>query len=217
VKVYAIMQSEYEEVLWLDSDVFMIQDPTVLFDDSEYQSKGSLFWRDVSGMDRAKVWYPGAPVWQVFDVPYNEAEEFETGIFLINKQKCWTELLMTKFFVSNPVPYFRVVHGDKDCFRLAWQYVQHKRNPLSFTQIDYMIGNCRYGFMPYGPFHVGRVNPWRRWGGGSVMVQRDRQGEPLCNHRNLNKFQLDVRETVADTPQDYRYWQHLENLRLILR
>ena len=42
--------------------------------------------------------------------------------------------------------------------------------------------------MPYGPFHKGVQNPWHKYGGGSVMVQRDRKGDELFNHRNLNKW-----------------------------
>ena len=50
------------------------------------------------------------------------------------------------------------------------------------------------------------------------MVQRDREGEPLFNHRNLNKWRVDSAfDGHHDTPQDPIYLQHLERLRGLLR
>ena len=71
-----------------------------------------------------------------------------------------------------------------------------------------------FGFMPYGPLHLGLPNPWHKWGGGSVMVQRDRQGRPLFNHRNLYKFDLGsepVRQ--PDIAHEAIYHQHFNRLR----
>ena len=51
LKPHAIWQSGFREVLWLDTDNFPIRDPSFLFDDEEFQQKGSLFWRDVTGVN----------------------------------------------------------------------------------------------------------------------------------------------------------------------
>lgn len=191
IKPFSIFRSKFEEVLWVDSDNSPLRDPEFLFDDAEYLNKGSLFWRDVSGADRAKYWHPTSPVWTIFDVPYNDAEEFDAGQLLINKTKCWNELALTLHFNQNKDLYWQYVHGDKDTFKLAWQNLAHKRTG-STRQINYLedTSTVPYGFMPYGPFHVGEPNPWGKWGGGSIMQQRDRDGSPLFNHRTVFKFKM---------------------------
>jgi alpha 1,2-mannosyltransferase len=216
-KVMSIFKSRFQEVMWIDADNVPIRNPEFLFQDVEYLSKGSLFWRDVSGADRARFWYPGSPVWSVFEVPYNDAEEFDSGQLLIDKDRCWEALWLTVMFNANSHVYYQFVHGDKDTFRMAWWNV-YLRNGGKIQQVNTLCGPfVPYGFMPYGPHHVGRPNPWGKWGGGSVMVQRDRAGEPLFNHRNINKWKIDdVYEVDLDTPQDFLYLTHLYNLRILM-
>ncbi len=213
VKPFAIWRSRFREVLWLDCDNFPIRDPTFLFDDPEYRQKRSLFWRDVSGIDRGIHWHPRAPVWRIFDVPPNDAEEFETGQLLIDKERCWSELGLTLHFNSERHVYYRFVYGDKDTFRMAWQNLAAKRGPVPGSGYLSDPTTVPYGFMPYGPFHMGKPNPAHRWGGGSVMVQRDRNGAPVFNHRNLYKLRLDGPNVVNnDILNEPIYHQHIAEL-----
>ncbi|RCI02096.1 hypothetical protein CU098_003720, partial [Rhizopus stolonifer] len=46
IKAAAIINSAFEQVLYLDSDNVPVQDPTFLFDTPEYQNSGALFWPD---------------------------------------------------------------------------------------------------------------------------------------------------------------------------
>jgi mannosyltransferase OCH1-like enzyme len=220
IKVHAIVRSRFREVLWIDTDNVPIRDPEYLFDDPAYREKGSLFWRDVSGADRAVFWHPESPVWELFRVPYNDAEEFESGQLLIDKQRCWPEIGLLLHFNSDPF-YYRYVNGDKDTFRFAWQQM-HLRRGGTLADINYLAsGDVPYGFMPFGPFHIGPPNPWGKWGGGSVMQQRDRLGRPLFNHRTAHKYGSAVGDGRPDLdpddvygPDEHRiYRQHLETLR----
>lgn len=216
-KVMAIFKSTFAEVLWIDADNVPIRDPVFLFDDAEYVEKGSLFWRDVSGVDRASRWHPASPVWGIFEVVYNDAEEFESGQLLIDKTRCWAELCLTSFFNINSAIYYQFVQGDKDTFRMAWWHCHLKKGRGLLQTNTLSHPSVPYGFMPYGPFHVGRLNPWKKWGGGSVMVQRDRDGDPLFNHRNCNKWKIDDEAAEKpDTPQDAQYLVHLAELRIVL-
>ena len=43
-KVHAVIESEWAENFWIDGDNFPIRNCMDLFNDTEYQSKGSLFW-----------------------------------------------------------------------------------------------------------------------------------------------------------------------------
>jgi alpha 1,2-mannosyltransferase len=152
-------------------------------------------------------------------VPPNDAEEFESGQLLIDKEKCWAELGLTLHFNADRQVYGSVVYGDKDLFRLAWQNLAYARKQAPAG--DRYLSNpdkVPYGFMPFGPFHMGRANRWHRWGGGTVMVQRDRNGTPLFVHRNLDKFSLRSENPFnADVPNEAIYHQHVERLRALLR
>ena len=186
-KLYSILESEYVENLWIDGDNFPIRNCLDLFEDSEYKQKGSLFWRDVYSVDRADQYFSGSNMWKVFNVPFNDGEPFESGQFLLNKSMIWKQLIMMKYFTDRSDIYYNF-GGDAECWRMAWQLVSLKQNGYH-SQFNYHASNdVPYGFMPYGPFHKGVQNPWHKYGGGTVMVQRDREGRELFNHRNLTKF-----------------------------
>ena len=186
-KFYALLESEYAENLWIDSDNIPIKNCTDLFADQEYLSKGSLFWRDVYSIDRADQYHSNSQMWKIFDVTYNDAEPFESGQFLIDKTKVWQEFSVMWYFTVNNNIYYQF-GGDAECWRMAWQLASIKRNGYHSPHNYHASPDVPYGFMPYGPFHKGIVNPWRKYGGGTVMVQRDRSGNELFNHRNIHKF-----------------------------
>ena len=186
-KVYAILESEYAENLWIDGDNVPIVNCEFLFNDEEYISKGSMFWRDVYSIDRANQYYNGSDMWKVFRVNPNDGEPFESGQFLINKPKVWTQFSLMVHFTENSQIYYSF-GGDAECWRMAWQNVSIKQGKYH-NSFNYQASNeVPYGMMPYGPFHKGVQNPWHKYGGGTVMVQRDRTGAELFNHRNIMKW-----------------------------
>jgi hypothetical protein len=186
-KFYSIMESEYAENMWIDCDNFPIRNCVDLFDDPEYVKKGSLFWRDVYSVDRANQYYSESMMWKIFNVPANDGEPFESGQFLVNKPKVWDQLMLMKHFTDQNQIYYQF-GGDAECWRMAWQNSSNQNNRYH-QQFNYHASDdVPYGFMPYGPFHKGVQNPWHKYGGGTVMVQRDRNGAELFNHRNISKF-----------------------------
>jgi Mannosyltransferase putative len=200
-KVYAILESEYEENFWIDSDNFPIMNCLDLFEDTEYQSKGSLFWRDVYSIDRANQYWYGSDFWKVFNVSPNDAEPFESGQFLINKKKCWKQLYMMVYYTEQQHIYYQF-GGDAECWRMAWQYVAIQESNYHREYNYHESADVPYGMMPYGPFHKGKPNRWHKYGGGTVMVQRDRKGAELFNHRNINKFNVMIKNEVNEDVQN---------------
>lgn len=214
-KIYALWESEYAENLWLDADSFPIQNPEFLFDDIEYRQKGSVFWRDVFSTDRANRYHDAAPMWRVFDVSPNDGEPFETGQLLIDKIRCWPQLNLIKHYADNCEVYYNF-GGDAETFRMAWQHL-HLRAGNTLQYINYHTDpNVPYGFMPFGPFHKGHANQYRKWGGGTVMVQRDRNGRELFNHRNMEKFTLGDNPFYHDIQNEEIYHKHIEDLRKLV-
>lgn len=214
-KVYALYESVYAENLWIDSDNFPIRNPEFLFRDPEYVSKHSLFWRDVVSIDRANRYHDGAAIWPVFNVTPNDAEPFETGQFLINKPRCWPQFRLVKHYADNCEIYYNF-GGDAETFRMAWQH-WYLRAGNQLWHINAQSDPATpYGFIPWGPFHKGVPNKFNKWGGGTVMVQRDRNGKELFNHRNINKIQLDNNVFNNDILNEDYYHDHINILQGIL-
>jgi len=186
-KVHAVLESEYQENFWIDGDNYPIRNCVDLFEDTEYNDKGCLFWRDVYSSDRANQYHDGGQMWQIFDVLPNDGEPFESGQFLVNKPQCWVQLSIMLHFTENCEIYYSF-GGDAECWRMAWQYVASKTGQYHERFNYHASDKVPYGMMPYGPFHKGVQNPWHKYGGGTVMVQRDRAGKELFNHRNIHKF-----------------------------
>jgi hypothetical protein len=212
IKPLVIAQSSLREVLWLDSDCFPLRDPEFLFDDPGYIAKGSLFWHDIMSYWQAMRWHPGSPIWRVFNVLPHDSEEFETGQLLIDKTRCWTEVCLTVHFNRQRDVYHRFVYGDKDTFRMAWMNVAHARGQPIAARDFLTSGTAPYSFMPFGPFSMGASRGTFVCGGGSVVVQRDRDGWPLFNHRAVFKFRSQGNQFNEDVPEEKFYRRHLERL-----
>jgi len=213
-KPFNIFRSSFNEVLWLDADNYPIRNPEYLFLDQEYVAKGSLFWRDICH-DLVK---DGA--WQAFDVPKNDSEEFESGQLLINKQRCWVELLVTLFYNQNSAYFYQYLDGDKNTFRFAWQWVHHRlKGAIYYNRFYHARSNelVPYGFMPYGPVSLGEPNEFGVAGGATVLQHRDREGEPIFNHRNLCKLRLDFPNSVQrHVLNENFYHDHIAELKALL-
>jgi alpha 1,2-mannosyltransferase len=211
IKPFSILQSSFEEVIWMDSDNCPVRNIEFLFDDIEYKEKGSLFWRDVCN---EAFNYPTAQTWEVFNVPYNDCEKFETGQLVLNKKKCWKEFQLCLLYTMNSNLYYQFVHGDTGTFKFAFLYL-HKHKP--YYRINYHSDSSLvpFGFIPYGPFHVGEPNMYGKWGGGCVLAQRDREGEVLFNHRTINKFKLSGSVYQRHVINEKYYHEHMEELKKI--
>lgn len=212
-KIYALLESEYQENLWIDADNCPIRDPSFLFEDEEYLAKGSLFWRDMMSPDSADQYSSTSNMWVVFNIPPNDAEPFESGQLLLDKNKCWLQFALVKYYSDNCEIYYNF-GGDKEVFKMAWQRIALK-NGIQPMAINYQSDpNVPYGFIPYGPFHKGLVNAYKKWGGGSVMVQRARDGSELFNHRNLAKFKIDDNTFMSDIQNESYYHDHINSLKV---
>jgi Mannosyltransferase putative len=210
-KVYSIIESGFAENLWLDVDNVPIKNCMFLFDDLEYKSKGSLFWRDVYSIDRADVYSKSSKIWDIFRVACNDAEPFESGQLLVNKPMVWQELYMMLHFAENCEIYF-AFGGDAECWKFAWQHCAVRRQKYHAQNNYNSHPDVPYGFMPYGPFHKGVPNEWHKYGGGTVMVQRDRKGQELFNHRNLHKWAWNSNVFNEDVVNEHHYHMIIKHM-----
>ncbi|KAL4106668.1 hypothetical protein PRIC1_004715 [Phytophthora ramorum] len=184
-KVFAIYNSYFERILFLDADNVPSRDPTFLFASPEFVEKGAVFWPD--------FWHPGRTIfnihgqsllWELLDMPFRNMLEQESGQVLIDRRRHAEALELVKFYTFHRPSHFdnmKLVHGDKDLFRLAW---------LKLGKPFHMI-------QAY-PALAGKVINESFC--GLTMVQHDAQGEVLFLHRNSHKLTGEpLREQV-----DYR-------------
>ncbi len=164
LKPYAIMQSSFAEVLYLDADNVPVRDPTFLFETPAYQAAGALFWPDrYMGEGDGHAWLR-RETWDICGVLYRNEPEIEAGQLLIDKRRCWLPLQIAMHLNEYSDFYYAYFYGDKDTFHLAWRRARQE-----------------YALVPHRPGTL-LVD--------IVLVQFDHAGQPLFQHRNRAKWAL---------------------------
>ena len=159
LKCYALLHSRFAEVLLLDADNCPVRDPAFLFDTSQYGKTGAVFWPDFWRFKAEDALWVAAGLapWKT-----REAWQFESGQVLVDKARCWRALNVAMHLNEHSEWWYRLVHGDKDTFFLAWEKMSQ-----------------RYAMTPH---------PVRPLDG--VMLQHDFAGRLLFQHRNFAKWTL---------------------------
>ena len=115
LKVFAVKNSAYQEVLFIDADNNPAADPSFLFDDPGYKQHGYLFWPDPldakHGLDLT-----------VFGLSYEGdlGTGLESGQMMLDKTKCWKQLQLVEWYNRNAAYFYQGAWGDKDTFTAAW-------------------------------------------------------------------------------------------------
>lgn len=172
-KISAIQHSHFDNLLFLDADNFPVKDPTYLFELPEFKKSGAVFWPD--------FWHPehtifnihkNSLLWQLVDMDFVDMFEQESGQLLLNKRRNAVALELMQFYTfhrPNHFDKFRLAHGDKDLFRLAW-----------------LKTNTSFHFIQHPPGVAGKLQ--NETFCGMTMVQRDPQGDVVFLHRNAKKL-----------------------------
>lgn len=169
LKPYAIRDSSFKEVLFLDSDVCPTKNPEYLFEYEEYQKTGSIFWSDTC-ITHAKT-KPNIEnsskdaFWHLAQREEILEREFESGQMILNKEKVWDALNLTCHYNNHADWYYKIFLGDKETFHLAW-----RRLDKPFTFFDDTTHTLVEG--------------------GKIFWQYDMNGELIFQHRSGNKFQF---------------------------
>lgn len=183
LKPYSVLWSDFQEVLFIDADNHALYDPTVLFDDPHYQHFGSMFWPDYDS------WILTPGVWKVFGMPDRREPAFESGMFIINKIRCWRELLLAMWYAEHSDFVFKHVYGDKEVFHLGWRY--HGSN--------YAMPDKKPG-----------------WICGHTILQHDNDGKPVFAHRVQDKWKLwGGNNHCSELPDEDIHHEMANELRLV--
>mmetsp|Transcript_17106 Transcript_17106/g.47745 ORF Transcript_17106/g.47745 Transcript_17106/m.47745 type:complete len:698 (-) Transcript_17106:291-2384(-) len=172
VKIHAVYHSRFDSILLLDTDNFVLRDPSYLFDTPEFIEHGAVFWPDFWQPNNTifNVWNSSL-VWELTGVEFVDMFEQESGQVLINRTRHAAALDVLMFYAipNNIMWRYSPVYGDKDLFRLAWM-----RSESSFHMIH------------HPPGWAGQLKLTRFC--GMTMVQHDPAGQPLFLHRNGYKL-----------------------------
>ncbi|KAE8886313.1 hypothetical protein PF010_g17247 [Phytophthora fragariae] len=172
-KVFAIYNSHFQRVLFLDADNVPVRDPSFLFTSAELEANGAVFWPD--------FWHPRrtlfnlharSMLWELLDTPFVDMFEQESGQLLVDRTRHAAPLELVYFYAfhePNFIQKLDVVYGDKDLFRLAWMKLK-----APFHMIEALPATA--GRLINGSFC------------GMTMVQHDAAGEILFLHRNQHKL-----------------------------
>jgi len=117
-KPFAIINSKFEEVLFLDGDNVPTKNPEFLFEHKVFKQSGAVFWPDYERLAQDRS------IWQICGVDYINEAEFETGQILVDKRRCWLPLLLTMHMNEWSEFYYNHIWGDKDTFHMAWHVAE---------------------------------------------------------------------------------------------
>jgi len=131
IKPFAVLASQFQQVLLMDSDVLLLEKPSILFENSYYLKTGSLFFYDRPPLFNDTIKWVGTLV------PDNNSQSIphrsqESGVVLIDKARVLTGLLSTcklNDHQEREQTMYKRVHGDKDTWWLGLHLIQM---PYSF-------------------------------------------------------------------------------------
>ncbi|MCJ1338859.1 hypothetical protein MMC09_004148 [Bachmanniomyces sp. S44760] len=124
-KVFAMLFSSFEELLFLDADAFPIHNPDPQFDSEPYLSSNLVLWPDFWASSASPKYYNIAnrPI-----PPMTARASSETGEILFSKKTHASSLLLASYYnYYGPSHYYRLLsqgapgEGDKETFLAAAQ------------------------------------------------------------------------------------------------
>lgn len=158
LKPYAIIHSQFEEVIFLDADNVPLIDPAALFDQTAYQQTGAIFWPDFGRLG------PERAIWKICDVIYQDEPEFETGQMILHKKKVWPALQLTMHYNEHSEFYYRYINGDKDTFHMAWRKLNLAYSMPDFPLRPLTDTMCQHDFEGNIIFQHRNMDKWNMFG-----------------------------------------------------
>ncbi len=129
LKPFAIAQSRFREVLFLDADTVPLVAPETIFDWDIYRNAGLLFWPDVVDLRDTN------PIWNRLGLEPRNCTSVDSSILAIDKERAWTPLNVAMLLNEHWHETYKFVHGDKDTFLLSA-----------------LLSGSNHTLLPYRPF-----------------------------------------------------------------
>lgn len=218
LKVFTIVFSSFEEVIFIDADNIPLQRPEVLFESTAYEDIGAILWHDFWKSD-ALSWTPyllGMSEEQHTESIWNETS-YESGQMVWSKERHWRSLLLAVYYNYYGEQFFYSLFnagfagwGDKDTYPLAFRALGGRFFTVEDEPADAWengrVGDRRNGMLQFGPVQPGK--------GGDV------EGKPQAVFLHATTAKWSFREFLCrgclpiwptDSPND-PFWSHYEDL-----
>jgi hypothetical protein len=139
LKPYAIAQSRFREVLYLDADTVPLVPPHTAFEWTGYCETGLLLWPDLVDLKDSN------PIWGRLNLQPLNHISIDSGVLVADKAKVWDLLDLAVLMNEYCDELYDVLYGDKDTYLLsakllnrAISVVQHRPFVLDgdFVQRD---------------------------------------------------------------------------------
>jgi alpha 1,2-mannosyltransferase len=164
IKGAAIEQSSFDEILYLDTDSYLLRNPEYLFESKQWNETGLMLWPDYTKSHASN------PLWRLLGTPCRNEYEGESGQILVSRILHQDLLWLAEYFAVHHKDFYGFMGGDRDSFRAAALLLGKKWT---------------------GP---GRLNAAagvllneNSQGGGHTMLQSDPEGKWTFVHANLIK------------------------------
>ncbi|KAE8350682.1 mannosyltransferase putative-domain-containing protein [Aspergillus coremiiformis] len=172
LKVFAVLFSSFEEVVWMDADCFPLDKPEILLNHEPFTSTGLVTWPDFWASSVSPVYYN---ISQQSMPPMTERQSSETGIFLVSKKTHYYTMLLAAYYnYYGPSHYFRLLsqgapgEGDKETFLQAatavggsFYAVSERVQALGHHKPDGLSGSAMAQSDPIGDYALTSQGKWR--------------------------------------------------------
>jgi alpha 1,2-mannosyltransferase len=164
IKGAAIQQSSFDEILYLDTDSYLLRNPGYLFESKHWKETGLMLWPDYTKSHATN------PLWRLVGQTCRNEYEGESGQMLISRSLHQDLLWLVEYFAMHHHEFYGFTGGDRDSFRAAALLLGKK-----------WTGPGRLNAA------AGVVLKDYPHGGGHTMLQADPEGKWMFVHANLIK------------------------------
>lgn len=120
LKIFAMLFSSFEELIWMDADCFPLHNPEVLLDSDPFTSTGLVTWPDFWQSTASPLYFK---ISRQEIPPMTARQASETGVILVSKRTHLVTLLLSAYYnYYGPSYYFGLLsqggpgEGDKETF-----------------------------------------------------------------------------------------------------
>lgn len=120
LKIFAILFSSFEDIIWMDADCFPLHNPEVLLDSEPFTSTGLVAWPDFWQSTASPLYFK---ISRQQVPPMTARQSSETGVILVSKKTHLVTLLLSAYYnYYGPSHYFGLLsqggpgEGDKETF-----------------------------------------------------------------------------------------------------
>ncbi|KAB8234564.1 hypothetical protein ETB97_006537 [Aspergillus alliaceus] len=172
LKVFAVLFSSFEEVVWMDADCFPLDKPEILLNHEPFISTGLVTWPDFWASSVSPAYYN---ISRQLIPSMTERQSSETGVFLVSKKTHYVTMLLAAYYnYYGPSHYFRLLsqgapgEGDKETFLQAatavgepYYAVSERVQALGHHRPDGFSGSAMAQSDPIGDHALTSEGKWR--------------------------------------------------------